>query len=381
MEIPPFLFSREGAVGIRYESVSKRYGDVRAVDGVDLEVRPGELFALIGPSGSGKTTLLRMVNRLVAPDEGWVLVGGEDVALRDPIALRRSIGYVIQEIGLFPHMTVSENVGIIPSLSGMPRAEREERVRSLLSLVRLPPETYARRYPRELSGGQQQRVGLARALAMDPPILLMDEPFGALDPVLRRELQEEFLALKRGLRRTIVFVTHDVGEAFLLGDRVGVMAGGRLLRFGTPAELVLEPGPVEVEGFIGAAERARFLGELPVGILAARPGPEQVVDSRLPVREARAKMLSLRVPCLVAARGGAAEGVVTPREILAAGDEEVPLEEVAVTVPAFDPATPAREALATMRERGAAFALVPGGGDELRVLSMEDLASRLLWGG
>ncbi len=195
---------------IRFENVTKRYGEAEALGGVSLEVAQGELCVLLGPSGCGKTTLLRLVNRLIEPTSGRIWVGGRDVMSLNPVELRRGMGYVIQSIGLFPHMTVLENVGVVPKLLGWPREKRERRSREMLALVGLEPETFLYRYPRELSGGQAQRVGLARALAADPPILLMDEPFGAVDPPTRARLQEEFLKLQAALRKTILFVTHDL---------------------------------------------------------------------------------------------------------------------------------------------------------------------------
>ena len=230
------------------------------LDGLTLSVAPGEVVALVGPSGCGKTTALKLVNRLLEPDGGTIRVFGKPAGEEDPVALRRRIGYVIQEAGLFPHRTVEENVETVPRLLGWPAPRRRDRSEELLAMVGLPASEFARRYPRELSGGQRQRVGVARALAADPPVLLMDEPFGAVDPVVRGRLQEEFSRLQRELGKTVVFVTHDIDEAVLLGDRVAVFAeGGRLLQYDTPARLLARPVNDEVATFVGAERGLRRL--------------------------------------------------------------------------------------------------------------------------
>src|SRR5690554_3390635 len=208
---------------IRFEGVSHSFGDVLAVRDVTMRIPAGELVVLIGPSGSGKTTCLRMINRLIEPSSGRVLVNGQDVAQTDPQSLRLSIGYVIQSVGLFPHLSVRQNVQVVPRLLGWPERRSAARADELLEAVGLPPASYRDRFPRELSGGQQQRVGVARALAADPPILLMDEPFGAVDPLTREHLQDEFLELQRRLRKTVVLVTHDMKEAVKMADRICVM--------------------------------------------------------------------------------------------------------------------------------------------------------------
>lgn len=240
---------------IRFEGVTKRYplphgGEHRALESLDLEVREGETLCLIGGSGSGKTTALRLVNRLVEPDSGRVLVNGRDVREQDPVRLRRGLGYVVQQGALFPHLTVSANVGLLCELEGQEPARIHDRVNELLELVRLPAPEFADRFPNELSGGQRQRVGVARALALDPPVVLLDEPFGALDPLTRSELQREFRDLTRRLDRTLVFVTHDLDEAFSLGDRVALLQGGRLLQVGAPDELRSRPANEHVAAFV-----------------------------------------------------------------------------------------------------------------------------------
>jgi osmoprotectant transport system ATP-binding protein len=253
---------------IRLSGVSKTYPDgTVAVRELDLDVERGELVCLVGPSGCGKSTTLKMINRLVEPSTGLIEIEGRDVTHADPVKLRRGIGYVIQQVGLFPHQRVVTNVMTVPLLFGESKATARARARELLSLVGLDPDLYGDRYPHQLSGGQRQRVGVARALAADPPVLLMDEPFGAVDPVVRGRLQEEFRRLQRELGKTVVFVTHDIDEAVLLGDRVAVFAeGGRLLQYDTPARLLARPVDDEVATFVGAERGLRRLsGTVAVG--------------------------------------------------------------------------------------------------------------------
>jgi len=227
---------------ISLKHVSKTFdGEHRVVDDVSLDVRDGETLVLLGSSGSGKTTLLKLTNRLLEPTAGTIEVDGEDIADQDPITLRRGIGYVFQGIGLFPHMTVEENVAMVPRLLGWPSARRRKRADELLRIVGLDPMIYAGRFPEELSGGQQQRVGVGRALAADPAYLLMDEPFGALDALTRDTLQQELIAMKKQLKKTIVFVTHDIFEALALADRTAILHAGRLEQIGTCAEILRKP--------------------------------------------------------------------------------------------------------------------------------------------
>jgi osmoprotectant transport system ATP-binding protein len=248
---------------IRLHNVSKSFdgGSSFAVRDVSIDVRQGETLVLLGSSGCGKTTTLKMINRLIDPSAGRIEVDDRDAASRDPLELRRSIGYVFQDIGLFPHMTVRQNAAVVPSLLGWPRERRRETADRVLELVGLPPAEFARRRPAQLSGGQQQRVGIARSLAADPDYLLMDEPFGALDAVTRDQLQSELLRLRRTLGKTVVFVTHDLFEALRLGDRIGVMHHGRLDQVGTPGELLGDPAtPFVAELFGHARRQAAMLG-------------------------------------------------------------------------------------------------------------------------
>jgi osmoprotectant transport system ATP-binding protein len=240
---------------IQLDAVTKRYADGRlAVVDLTLDVADGTTLALLGPSGCGKTTTLKLINRLLEPTSGTVRIDGRDSAAEDPAELRRRIGYVVQDAGLFPHLTARANVEVVPRLLGWPAARRASRARELFALVGLDADV-AERYPAQLSGGQRQRVGVARALAADPAIVLMDEPFGALDPITRRRLQDEFAALQARLRKTVVLVTHDVGEACRLADRVAVMSAGRLAQVGTPAEIRAAPATAFVAEFLDAGRR------------------------------------------------------------------------------------------------------------------------------
>ncbi len=248
------------AATVEFEHVTKRYGRRQPKDGapgavndLSLAVPAGKICVLVGPSGCGKTTSLKMVNRLIEPTSGRILIDGTDAAARDVTDLRRSIGYVIQQVGLFPHQSIAENVATVPRLLGWPAPRQRERAEELLQLVGLDPATYGARFPIELSGGERQRVGVARALAADPPIMLMDEPFGAVDPIVRERLQDEFLRLQETLAKTILFVTHDIDEAIKMGDLVAVLQeGGVLAQFGPPAEILAGPATPFVARFVGS---------------------------------------------------------------------------------------------------------------------------------
>ncbi|MGK5531570.1 ABC transporter ATP-binding protein [Streptomyces sp. URMC 129] len=259
---------------IRLDRVSKHYPGQQApaVAELSLDIAAGEIVVLLGPSGCGKTTTLRLINRLIEPTSGRVLLDGEDVTRADPDQLRRRIGYVIQQVGLFPHLTVADNIGLIPRTLGWDKRRVRERVDTLLDLVGLEPATFRRRYPKELSGGQQQRVGVARALAADPPVMLMDEPFGAIDPITRERLQDEFLDLQAKIRKTIVLVTHDVTEAVKLGDRIALFGEqARIAQYDTPAAILAAPADDFVASFIGSGAAIRGLRLLPVGSLPLDP--------------------------------------------------------------------------------------------------------------
>ncbi|MBG7699839.1 betaine/proline/choline family ABC transporter ATP-binding protein [Streptomyces sp. MC1] len=257
------------------DEVSKRYPgqEKAAVSELSMEIRRGEFVVLVGPSGCGKTTTLRMINRLVEPTHGRIFIAGKDVTHSDVDQLRRGIGYVIQQIGLLPHLTIADNIALVPRMLKVKKSERRQRAKELLEMVGLDPATYADRYPRQLSGGQQQRVGVARALAADPPVMLMDEPFGAVDPIAREKLQMEFLRLQERIRKTIVMVTHDIDEALRLGDRIAIFGpGSRLAQFDTPLEILSNPADDFVRDFVGSGAPVRRLSLLKVSdVMASAP--------------------------------------------------------------------------------------------------------------
>ncbi|MFI6686111.1 ABC transporter ATP-binding protein [Streptomyces sp. NPDC050485] len=268
---------------IRFEHVTKRYADgTTAVDDLSFEVAEGELVTLVGPSGCGKTTTMKMVNRLIEPTSGRIFLDGEDISTVDPVQLRRRIGYVIQQVGLFPHKTVLENTATVPQLLGVKKAKARERAAELLDLVGLDPKTYGSRYPEQLSGGQRQRVGVARALAADPPVLLMDEPFGAVDPVVRERLQNEFLRLQSQVRKTVLFVTHDIEEAVRLGDRIAVYGQGAIEQFDAPAAVLGAPANPYVADFVGADRGLKRLSVTPIEEDDLEQPPVVHLDDPLP---------------------------------------------------------------------------------------------------
>jgi osmoprotectant transport system ATP-binding protein len=256
---------------IELRNVTRRYGDVTAVDGVSFRVEGGEVCVVIGPSGCGKTTALKMINRMLEPTAGEVKVFGKDVRDYRPESLRRQIGYVIQSVGLFPHMTVADNIAVVPRLLSWERARISDRVRELLALIGLDPGAYAGKYPSELSGGEAQRIGVARALAADPPLLLMDEPFGAVDPLNREILQGEFARIQQRVRKTVVFVTHDLDEAIRLAGRIVIMEKGRVIQHDTPENILARPASKFVSDFVGADRALKRLSRYPVSALMRAP--------------------------------------------------------------------------------------------------------------
>jgi osmoprotectant transport system ATP-binding protein len=264
-------------VSIELEAVTKTYDGqaVPAVEDFTMRIEPGELVMFVGPSGCGKTTTMKMVNRIIEPTSGSIRIDGRDVLGLDPNELRRHIGYVIQQIGLFPHMTIAENIGTVPRLLGWSKERVNDRVEELLTTVQLEPAKFADRYPRQLSGGQQQRVGVARALAADPPVMLMDEPFGATDPITRERLQIEFMRLQAAIGKTIIFVTHDFEEAVRLGDRIAVLSErSQIEQFDTPARILAEPANDYVKSFIGSGAALKRLALMPLAAAPmGAPGP------------------------------------------------------------------------------------------------------------
>jgi osmoprotectant transport system ATP-binding protein len=305
---------------IVFDHVTKKFGEVIAVNDLSIEIRDGETVMLLGPSGCGKTTTLKMINRLIEHTSGTILFNGKDIAQEDPVQLRRSMGYVIQQAGLFPHLTVGDNIGTVPRLLGWKPAQIRARIAELVDLVDLDPAIIPR-LPRELSGGQQQRVGVARALAADPPVMLMDEPFGALDPITRQRLQEELRRLQKRVKKTIVFVTHDVEEAVILGDRIAVLnVGGILEQFDTPARILGRPASAFVADFLGKDRQLRRLSLMSVAdadLLAESVDGLPEVSSSSNLRSALDEMLETGQRRLaVRDSDGTIKGVLTLEAIM-----------------------------------------------------------------
>jgi osmoprotectant transport system ATP-binding protein len=301
---------RSDAAEIVFDHVIKRYaGSERpAVYDLSLTIPAGEICVLIGPSGGGKTTAMKLVNRLITLTEGDITIDGTSVMELDPVELRRGIGYVIQQIGLFPHMTIEHNVATVPKLVGWDKARTQARARELLELVGLDPDEYARRYPAQLSGGQRQRVGLARAMAADPPLMLMDEPFGAIDPITRERLQNDFLRLHREVRKTVIFVTHDIDEAIKMGDRVCILRqGGKLAQYDTPEEILANPADEFVADFVGADRGLKRLGLRTLGDAELLEAPPSANGDRRP---AAAPSMTLRDALSLMLTEGSTELVV-----------------------------------------------------------------------
>ncbi len=303
---------------IRLVGVGKTYPDgTVAVQELDLDVPRGRTVCLVGPSGCGKSTTLKMVNRLIEPTSGRIFLDGEDITHGDPVGLRRRIGYVIQQVGLFPHQTIRANVATVPSLLGWDRGRSAERADELLRLVGLDPAQYASRFPHQLSGGQRQRVGVARALAADPPVLLMDEPFGAVDPIVRTRLQDEFARIARELDKTVLFVTHDIDEAIRMGDKVAVFAaGGRLAQYDEPAALLGRPADDFVAEFVGASRGLRRLSVTPIEESDLEPGDGREPATSVPLssslEDALATLLRQDDARVGVSRDGRLVGVLTP---------------------------------------------------------------------
>jgi osmoprotectant transport system ATP-binding protein len=331
--------SRPGAAALEFRNATKRYAgqDEPAVDSLSLEVPAGEICVLVGPSGCGKTTAMRMVNRMIDMTDGDILLDGRSIKERKPAELRRDIGYAIQQIGLFPHLSIAQNIATVPRLLGWDKERIRARVDELLELVSLDPADTRDRYPAQLSGGQRQRVGVARALSVDPPLMLMDEPFGAIDPINRERLQNEFLRLQQEIRKTVVFVTHDIDEAIKMGDKIAVMQkGGKLAQFASPAELLTYPKGKFVEDFVGADRALKRLALQRVRDIDLWKAP--LVREGEPVAEARAKLedADIDIPLLVdennrplgwlSARAMAGERVV--KDLRSPADPVVEMDDV-----------------------------------------------------
>jgi osmoprotectant transport system ATP-binding protein len=375
------------AATIAFEHVTKHYdpktpaaGAPGAVNDLTLVVPAGRICVLVGPSGCGKTTTLKMVNRLIEPTSGRILLDGIDIASRDPVELRRGIGYVIQQVGLFPHQRLWENVATVLRLTGAPPARQRERADELLELVGLDPAAYRARFPAELSGGERQRVGVARALAADPPVMLMDEPFGAVDPIVRDRLQNEFLRIQRRLAKTILFVTHDIDEAIKMGDLVAVMeTGGRLAQFGRPEEILAGPASEFVARFVGVDRGLKRLSLARVRDLT----PDPVATARLGEPASRRRDDPL---------------VVALRSLLLVDDDERPIGWVAardlmsdgpLTTAMTTPAVPLLEAETTLKDalsmlidaQVLAGVVVDGAGRTTGIVTTESIAAWLRAGG
>jgi osmoprotectant transport system ATP-binding protein len=309
--------SRTGGATIALLDVTKSYSgkSAPAVDHITMEIEAGEIVVLVGPSGCGKTTTMKMINRLIEPTSGQILIGGTDILKLNADEHRRNVGYVIQQIGLFPHMRIADNIGLVPRMLGWSKRRTADRVEELLEVVGLPPGEYARRYPRELSGGQQQRVGVARALAADPPVMLMDEPFGATDPITRDHLQNEFLRLQREMRKTIVFVTHDFDEALKMGDRIAVLGPNSVIaQFDTPEAILAAPADDYVDSFIGSGGQLKRLGLMRLHDAALRPVPARrnhpVITVEATLHDALDVMLENGSDMVLVARGDSATGAL-----------------------------------------------------------------------
>ncbi|MGW1978307.1 ABC transporter ATP-binding protein [Streptomyces sp. NPDC001889] len=362
---------------IRFEQVSKVYPDgTAAVDGLSFEVGEGELVTLVGPSGCGKTTTMMMVNRLIEPTSGRILVDGEDIAAVDPVRLRRRIGYVIQQVGLFPHRTVLDNTATVPALIGWKRAKARARAAELLDLVGLDPGTYGPRYPAQLSGGQRQRVGVARALAADPPVLLMDEPFGAVDPVVRERLQNEFLGLQATVRKTVLLVTHDIEEAVRMGDRIAVYGQGHIEQFDTPAAVLGAPATPYVARFVGADRGLKRLSvtaierdDLEQPPLARLDEPARAAAARLRAEEARW--------AVVVGTSGDLHGWVSAEALSLAGDQAT-VGDQARRMEAWVPlGAPLKQAFSEMLQHDAGWVAVVDGARFAGVLTPAKLHEAL----
>jgi len=350
------LFDRIDSV--RLQQVTKKYDELFAVEQLDLDLQGGELLILIGPSGSGKTTTLRMINRLIEPDDGVITINDHDIMEFDPVRLRRNIGYVIQDIGLFPHMTIKENIGLVPRLEGWSDQEISDRVKHLLDFVSLPPESFMDRYPGQLSGGQQQRVGLARALAMDPPLLLMDEPFGALDPILRKQLQDEFNVIKQEIGRTILFVTHDIDEAFKLGDRIGIMSDARLIQIGTPEELILHPENELVSDIVDAKRKFKHIDTPRVKDMMSPITDKYLFDAGMTAHEAVNRMTQTNVKLAIVLDGSDLVRYVEMADLVQQKHDDVTLWDIARPTPGFSSNDHIASALGKLKDMGESLGVV-----------------------
>lgn len=343
---------------IKFENVTKKYDSHLAVDDINLNIEGGELLMIIGSSGSGKTTLIRMINKMTSPDVGKIYINNNDVAELSAVDLRRNIGYVIQNIGLFPHMTIKENIGLVAKLARWDKEKIEERVSYLLKFVSLPPELFIDRYPRQLSGGQQQRVGLARALMMDPPLLLMDEPFGALDPILRKQLQIEFLRIKKEIGRTIIFITHDIEEAFILGDRIAVMDNGKIIQLGIPEELIFNPENGLISEIVGSQNKFKHFDKLKVKDVVIPFEDTYFMKSQLILSEAIELMKDKNIEIGFVFEDNTLVGKIELIDLLKYNNQKISVKKLSKKIITFSPDESLTSALSQMKSSDQCIALV-----------------------
>ncbi len=360
---------------IKIENVSKKYGSVVAVQEVTLNIQGGELLILLGPSGCGKTTLLRMINRLVEIDEGNILINDQDIKNFNPVLLRKNIGYVIQQIGLFPHMTVKENISLVPKLEGWTEKEIDYRVKELLDLVSLPSDQFINRRPKELSGGQQQRIGLARAMVMDSPLLLMDEPFGALDPILRKQLQKEFIKIKERLQRTIIFVTHDIEEAFRLGDRVAILREGQLIQIARKNELLVNPANDFIADIVDSNKKFRHMDNLTTKDTMLPLEKKYIFQADQTTQSAIQEMIRAKIEFGIVLENHHYKGTIRLNQLYAHQGKK--LRELSSQVPIFNPTDSVAVALDAMKKNNNFIGIVMED-EPIGILLSDELLSRLV---
>ncbi len=367
---------------IKFDNVSMAYGATDVLHDIDLEIEEGQLVVLIGPSGCGKTTSLQLINRLIDPTQGKIYIDGKDIQTIDPVKLRRGIGYVIQEIGLFPHMTIEQNIEVVPRLLKWAPERRKERTLELLELVNLDPGTYLGRYPSDLSGGQKQRIGLLRALATEPPIILMDEPFGALDPITRDSLQDEIKKLQKKLKKTIVFVTHDMDEAIRIADVIILMKDGKIVQSASPEELLSNPADEFVEQFIG--KHRMYSGTIDKVSDVMRPNPFTVSKGQ-GMAQTIALMRAKSVSGLIVVDDDERPlGYIGIENIMDHAKSGVTIGELEIEpIPTITEDDPAVDAFAMLtKERAELLAVINGGGKVVGVVTKTSMVSslaRIVW--
>jgi len=360
---------------ISMQGLTKKYGSSTALKDFNLEIEGGQLVILIGPSGSGKTTALKTINRLVEPDKGTVTINGHNVMNYNPVQLRRNIGYVIQQIGLLPHLNIQDNIALIPKIEGWDAEKIKSRVAELLKLVDLPQD-FSQRFPHQLSGGQQQRVGLARAMAKDPYLLLMDEPFGALDPILRKQLQIEFLNLKQKLSRTIVFVTHDIEEAFKLGDRIAIMDKACLVQEGKPNQLILEPKNQFVSDLVSSHKKFLHMDNLTVKDLMIPLEKKYLFDEDTSAEKATEIMRQSNIELAVILKDNKFKGVAYLNQICNLKAKN--LGQAAETIKQFNPYRPLSEAISELKQEGLTLAMVTQDSQPMGIITADKLLLELV---